>query len=222
MFLSFKFQAITLSIVIAAWSTIASAATIRASSTFNSADDTVITTLYVGDLGNGTPPSLGAFDLDFLFDPSVLAVNRVVFGNRLGSPDQVAFTNTPSGLVANQFGSGDALSNAALAFSGRLNLLELSLLEADATNCFFCSGPFLDDLQGSEIVIAGIQFNGLVNIPNANRDRLGFNIEVNGLSDAFGQSLSVSSVSFNPVPTPPTLWLIGIGVLAMRQRLFLT
>lgn len=44
---------------------------------------TVDVDLYISGLGNGTAPSLGAFDIDVVFDPVILDFTSVVFGDQL-------------------------------------------------------------------------------------------------------------------------------------------
>jgi hypothetical protein len=149
----------------------AQAITIFVSSTFSTTPAFVGTTIFIEGLGDHEPPSLGAFDLTLQFDPAVISVDQVVFTSLFGSPDERRFSNSGGTLIPVELGGGDALADASLSSPGSLNLTEVSLLEASAGTCIFCIGPFLEDLQPSRFVLAGISFDGLVEIPNAVRGR---------------------------------------------------
>jgi hypothetical protein len=87
----------------------------------------------VTGLGNGVPPSLGGFDLDIAFDPSILVLTGASLNAPLGASAQFHFSvgATASGAVANLF----ALSSL--------------------------SGLELDAMQGAEFTIATLVFSTL-------------------------------------------------------------
>ena len=69
----------------------------------------------VSGLGNGTAPSLGAYDINVNFDPNVLSYQSFNFGTQLGGPaNSVQSTSQPTG--------------------GTINLAEVSLLPAGSLN----------------------------------------------------------------------------------------
>lgn len=160
--------------------------------------------LVIRGLGTGAAPSLGAFDLNLNFDPTVLSYDAVTFGDAsLGN--QLAFT-TPSV-------DGDFVD----ASLGVLNLFSVSLdPEAD-----------LNDQQADSFVLANIRFlslaTGLSSVSLS--DIL--------LSDAAGGSLDASSVAGSQVEVVrgtvtvpeggmfyPGLFLLAFsfGCARLRQR----
>jgi hypothetical protein len=197
----------------------ARSATILVSSSFsNQPSPSVSTAIWIEGLGDHAPPSLGAFDLTLAFDTAVLQLDRVTFGADLGSPDQRILDNDAGTLVPVAFGSGEALAGGTLDAGGSVRLDEISLLEASAGTCLFCVGPYLEDLQPSRFVLAAIGFAGLVELPNANRERLGLTLTVNALSDAFGNPIE-ASVEYLPAPAPGTPLLLAaalLGLVAVR------
>ena len=55
----------------------------------------VVVDIVISGLGSGVPPSVGTFDLDVSFDPSILSPTNVTFGPFLGDPDLAeALTNS--------------------------------------------------------------------------------------------------------------------------------
>ncbi len=85
----------------------------------------------IAGLGTFSPPSLGAFDIDFTYDPAILGFNSVVFGNQL---DQL-------------FGS---IQFTTPGF-GTLNLFEVS----------FDPPFILDALQPDSFTLASLTFDTL-------------------------------------------------------------
>ena len=61
--------------------------------------DTADFDLWISGLGSYKAPSLGAFDLDIMFDQNILAFGSLIFGSSLGSSDSSVDTTTP-GVVA--------------------------------------------------------------------------------------------------------------------------
>lgn len=98
--------------------------------------DTISLDIIVGDLGNAGPVSLGAFDLNILYDDSKLNFESVNYGSLLGDIDPFAFET-------------DIFTNLS---AGSLGLSELSfLLDTE-----------LDTLQSASFTLATLEFSGLV------------------------------------------------------------
>jgi len=133
----------------------------------------------ISGLGNGT--ALGAFDINFEFDPTVLSYDSIVFG------DQVDIS-----------GLGDIQS--VTPGIGTVEVFELSLDSASE----------LDSLQASAFTMATLTFSTLstaINSPvtlsiNALGDAVG-----NSLSTTL-QNGSVSVTSTTASPEPNSVWLI--------------
>ena len=93
--------------------------------------------LRIAGLGAGVAPSLGAYDVDLMFDPSVLSFVSATFGD---------------GVLGNQldlFGLGNV--SFLTPSTGMVNLFELSLdTPAD-----------LNALQADAFVLASLSFSGL-------------------------------------------------------------
>ena len=121
--------------------------------------DPIAQTVQVGDTVNvnvsisglGLPPFISGFNLDILFNASVLSldsVNGVVFGTALGDPAFEASTAVSPGL-------------------GLVNIFEVSFLQESQATCtpwfppdpYPCIGPYLDELQtSSSFVLATLNF----------------------------------------------------------------
>lgn len=95
--------------------------------------NTVDVELNVADLGNGTAPSVGAYNVNIAFDSSILAYNSVTFGNQL----DLGF-----------FGSIQD-SDTTNVLSGTLNLSETS----------FESETDLNNFQAQDFTLATITFD---------------------------------------------------------------
>lgn len=203
----------TLALAVAA--STAQAIAIRVVSNFSAGSRDIATTILADGFGTHAPPSLGAFNVALNFDLDVLTLQEVRFYNLLGEPDNTRFRRDNSGeLVPTRFGSGDALTNAALLLPpepppgqrhlGQVQLDDVSLLSAAA----------LDALQPSRVVLATLLFHAQDDLPNVNPGRLGYSLPLVSLSDAFGNPLRVDATVFNPLPEPSGAALGGIGMLA--------
>ena len=145
--------------------------------------------LIISGLGNGTAPSLSAFDLDVSFNSRILSFSSAVFGDpTLG--DQLDI-----------FDLGGNPMSAGLTGEGRLNLFELSL-DLPAV---------LDAKQADSFTLATLTFNALTNGNNP------LGLSINSLGDAFGNPISatVTDGNITVVPIPGTIWLIGSALLGM-------
>lgn len=70
--------------------------------------------LTVAGLGDGSAPSLGAFDVTLSFDPAAVAFTSVVFDDRLGAIPAQAFADFAAGAGTLALASFSLLSPAAL------------------------------------------------------------------------------------------------------------
>lgn len=171
--------------------------------------DPLSVSLVVDGLTSGGPDSLGAFDVDLRYDPTALSFTGLTLGTGLGDVDL---------FEALDFSLGDL-------GGGRVNIAELSLLEADAVSCFLCFGPFLDDIQGSRFSLATLTFAVDSLAPGATTSLI---IDsVNALGDGFGlplpldAALGATVTGAEPaaeVPAPGTLLLLAGGLAALARR----
>lgn len=135
--------------------------------------------LDISGLGNGTAPSVGAYDVNVTFDPNVVSFDSVAFGNQLDF---------------SSFGFLQSFDDTNAA-TGTLNLAEVSLE----------SEPDLNSLQAEDFSLATITFD-TVNVGSSN---VAVSLNgATGLGDAAGDPLTVDnfnsgSVTVNSaVPVP--------------------
>lgn len=150
----------------------------------------------ISGLGDGSSPSLGVFDLDVLFDPSILAFNSVVFGDPILG-DQLDLSG---------FGS----LTSVITSSGTVNLFELSL----------DSAADLDSMQSGEFILARILFNSLSIGDSA------LQIVINDLGDANGAAITAAvsdaKITVSAIPEPGSIFLMISGLLIIflfRKRI---
>ncbi len=153
----------------------------------------------VSGLGDGTAPSVGAFDFTLTYDSDILCLISVVFGPFLGDPALF-----------------QAITTVDDTGPGSIRLVELSLLEADPVTCFLCIPPFLDALQPANFTLATLTFDTL----SIGTSLLDFSSVI--LSDAFGIGLTTdignSSVSAVPAPSSLGMLVLGLTILVLMHR----
>jgi len=142
--------------------------------------------LVISGLGDYSEPSLGTFDLDIHFDPTILAFDSATFGDPVLG-DQLDIW----GLGLNPMG-------ASITSPGVLDIWEVSLDTADDLNNF----------QAGSFTLATLTFSTLTVGTSP------LEIIINSLGDAYGNPLSadVQSGNISPVPEPATFILIGFGL----------
>ncbi len=140
--------------------------------------------LVISGLGDFMPDSLSTFDLDIIYDPTILSFNSATYGDPVLG-DQLdlfgfgSWTSTTPGL-------------------GSVNLFELSFdLPSD-----------LDTLQVGSFTLASLTFDTLA-LGTSSLD-----INIYALGDSWGAPLiaSIESGSVKVVPEPATLLLLGSGL----------
>lgn len=170
----------------------AAAITLGTASTVGVGETTVVD-LLISDLGDGLPPSLGAYDLTVTFDAGLLQFVSGTFGDPvLGNQLDLA-----------GFGSVSALTPGL----GSIDLFELSLDPAS----------LLDSTQAGTFVLAQLTLVGI----SEGTSPLG--IIINALSDADGSPLAAVATGGSlgvisapgPVPEPATLIYFGTGAAAL-------
>ncbi len=156
----------------------------------------VAVNLVISGLADAAAPSLGSFDLDLVYDPLLLVLTGVAFGDPvLGDQLDLAGFGSISGFDG--------------SLAGTLNLFEISIdLVTD-----------LDALQAGSFTLATLSFDALaagtsfLEIASASL-KLG-----DSLGDPLSSDLTPGSITVIPEPAAVTLTLIGILLLALVRRL---
>ncbi len=144
----------------------------------------------ISGLDDASSPSLGVYDVNFLFDNSLFNFNSINWGDSAKGNQ----------LDLSGFGSLQAVDSGA----GWLNLLELS----------FDDALDLDLLQAGEFTLFSVLLNTIA-MGTGN-----FSLAANALGDAYGNNLSIDTIngieiksSAVSVPEPSTL-LLFLGMVA--------
>jgi len=157
--------------------------------------------LSIAGLG-GSATALGGFDLDLGFNPAVLSLRGVSFGDpSLG--DQLDLGGSGAIICSPGTGNDTSLTCPDDLTGGMANLLELSLDMPDVLN----------DFQADSFVLATFLFDTL----SPGRSTLSVNRLV--LADAFGdrliadiQSGHITVGAPNAIPAPSSLALLVVGM----------
>lgn len=148
--------------------------------------------LAISGLGDPGAPSLGAFDLDLGYDPSILTLSSLTFGDPV------------LGDQLDVFGLGSFTGSAPSL--GSVNLFEISFdLPSD-----------LDTLQAGSFVLATVIFDVIAIGTSA------LDVSIRSLSDADGFFLQADtiggSVSSVPEPTAAFTFVSGFVILGVALR----
>lgn len=147
----------------------------------------------ISGLGSGIPPSIGCFDMDVSFDPSVLSVADVSFGPYLGSES-----------------GGEALSMSAPG-SGVVQLASVSLLP----------NPDLDALQPASFTLATLTFSTLS--VGSSPLSFSYYLVDDGNGDKLPINTGGGGVYVIPEPPALLSVLCGVGALQgafLRRKMF--
>ena len=146
--------------------------------------------LGISGLGNGAAPSLGTFDLNIGYNPSLLSFTSVIFGDPVLG-DQLDLFSLGS------------LTSSDNTTPGTVNVFELS----------FDSVADLNTLQAANFTLATFTFSALSGGTSP------LSISINALGDANGDPLAATMASGNvtvtAVPLPGAVWLFGSGLLGL-------
>jgi len=147
--------------------------------------------------GLGDPPSIGTFDLNVGFDPTILSFSAFAFGDPVLGDDQLDPT-----------GGGNTI-NFVNPGVGTVELFDLSL-DTDST---------LNSLQTSSFALGVLTFD-TIGVGTSS-----LNLSINALGDEDGNSLSaillngsVDVGGTSAVPEPSFLFLLATGLALMHVR----
>jgi hypothetical protein len=162
-----------------------------------------IVSLSIAGLDGAT--AVGGFDLDFSFNPSILSLRGVSFGDPTLLGDQLDLAR--SGAIICSPGHDTSPFCPADLAGGMANLLELSL---DTPNV-------LNALQADSFILATFLFDTL------SPGQSFLSVDRLVLADAFGAGLSADIQSSriivaapNAIPAPSSLGLLVVGMLMLR------
>lgn len=157
--------------------------------------DSVEVAITISYLGDFMAPSLGVFDIDFVFDASVLSLSSVAFGDPV------------LGDQLDLFGFGSIALATPSDPAGSVNLFELS----------FDLPEDLIDLQAASFTLATLSFDA-VGLGSSN-----LTLGVISLGDQDGAPLFFEAidgaVNVVPVPEPGAALLFGAGMLVVSRAL---
>lgn len=150
--------------------------------------DPVDLSLRISGLGDGFAPSVGGFDIDVTFDPALLGLTAVVFGDPV------------LGDQLDLFGFGSVISE--LPFAGGVNLFELSF---DLPND-------LDTLQAPAFTLATLTFDTIA--PGLGTVVPSFVSLSDGLGDALDTEVRPTTLAIveRQIPEPTTMGLLLLGL----------
>jgi hypothetical protein len=144
----------------------------------------------ISGLGNNAPPSLGAYDLNFSFNPAVVAFSGLTFGDPLLG-DQLDLSG--AGTIAD-FSSPSA---------GLVEAFEISL----------DSALVLDGMQPDHFVLMTLQFTGLAAVSSTITPSL------NSIGDSVGAPLAAElqagQIDVVGAPEPGSFWMLSLGALGL-------
>ena len=154
--------------------------------------DSLDVAVRISGLNDTSAPSLGAYDINFLFD------------NSLFSFDSISWGDSAQGNQLDLAGFGSLQD--ATSGSGWLNLLEIS----------FDDALDLDSLQAGEFTLFSVLLNTIaVGIGN-------FSLAANSLGDAYGDNLVANQINGTQVtagavsvPEPSSVLLLLVGIFAI-------
>jgi len=150
--------------------------------------------ILVSGLGNQSPNSLGAYDLDLGFDDSLLGFNSITYGDS---------------VLGNQLDfAGFGTFTSTVVSTGTINFSEFS----------FDSVIDLNTLQADSFVLATVNFSA----QSLGSSVLA--LSVNSFGDALGDPLfteisdGMISIVSNNVPEPATAFLMAAGLMGFGLR----
>lgn len=156
--------------------------------------DSLEVAVRISGLNDTSAPSLGAYDVNFLFDNSLFSFDSISWGDS-AKGNQLDLAG---------FGSLQDVTNGA----GWLNLLEIS----------FDDALELDLLQAGEFTLFSVLLNTLA-IGTGN-----FSLVANSLGDAYGDNLIADQINGTTikvgsasVPEPSSILLLLVGIFAIAM-----
>lgn len=174
-----------LALSVAAASANAATISIDPSSQSTTVGSTVSATVRIADLTTGTAPSLGGYDLNLSFDPTVLSFSGLTYG---------------SGLDVLGLGSIRVSDTGA---AGLLNVVEISLDEASD----------IDALQTDAFGLFTVTFHALAAGTSGLNLQINSLADAAGLG--LSAATVNGSIGVAPVPLPAAAWLLFSGLAGL-------